>query len=82
MKREPPLVKVLPREPGTKEARYVHLLSGSGDASQQQPAREEPIVPASTTSGSIAHLEDEIAALRDDVAELRRQLDDFRKQFQ
>ena len=25
MKREPPVVKVLPREPGTKEARYAHI---------------------------------------------------------
>src|ERR1700728_869873 len=28
MKREPPLVKMLPRQPGTKEARFAHLLSG------------------------------------------------------
>src|SRR2546428_2957215 len=28
MKREPPLAKVLPRQPGTKESRYAHLLSG------------------------------------------------------
>ncbi len=28
MQREPPLVMVLPRQPGTKEARYAHLLSG------------------------------------------------------
>ena len=28
MQREPPLVTVLPRQPGTKEARYAHLLSG------------------------------------------------------
>ncbi len=28
MKREPPLVAVLPRQPGTKEVRYAHLLSG------------------------------------------------------
>src|SRR5579872_3926767 len=28
MKREPALVAVLPRQPGTKEARYAHLLSG------------------------------------------------------
>ena len=28
MQREPPMVKVLPRQPGTKEARYMHLLSG------------------------------------------------------
>jgi uncharacterized protein len=26
--REPPVVKILPRQPGTKEARYAHLLSG------------------------------------------------------
>ena len=28
MQREPALVKVLPRQPGTKESRYVHLMSG------------------------------------------------------
>src|SRR5271169_3444759 len=28
MRREPPLVKVLPRQAGTKEARYMHLLGG------------------------------------------------------
>src|SRR5215470_8314515 len=28
MRREPPLAKVLPRQPGTKESRYMHLLSG------------------------------------------------------
>src|SRR6202051_4109352 len=28
MNREPPLVKVLARQPGTKESRYMHLLSG------------------------------------------------------
>src|SRR6202162_3432638 len=28
MQREPPLAKVLPRQPGTKESRWVHLLAG------------------------------------------------------
>ena len=28
MQREPPLAAVLPRQPGTKEARYAHLMSG------------------------------------------------------
>jgi len=32
MTREPVLVKVLPRQPGTKEARYIHLLSGDVEA--------------------------------------------------
>ncbi len=32
MEREPPLAAVLPRQPGTKESRYAHLLSGSVEA--------------------------------------------------
>ena len=32
MKREPPLANVLPRQPGTKEARYTQLLSGDVEA--------------------------------------------------
>ena len=28
MEREPALAAVLPRQPGTKESRYAHLLSG------------------------------------------------------
>src|SRR5437764_9656394 len=28
MDRQPPLVRVLPRQPGTKESRYMHLLAG------------------------------------------------------
>ena len=32
MEREPALVAVLPRQPGTKESRYAHLLSGGVEA--------------------------------------------------
>src|SRR5664280_830601 len=32
MEREPSLVAVLPRQPGTKESRYTHLLSGGVEA--------------------------------------------------
>ena len=36
--REPePLVKILPRQPGTKEARYAHLLSGDVEAFEPAP---------------------------------------------
>jgi FdhD protein len=41
MQREPALVKVLPRQPGTKEARYTHLLAGGTEdtvADQRRPA--------------------------------------------
>ena len=31
MQRDPPLAAVLPRQPGTKESRYAHLMSGDID---------------------------------------------------
>ena len=37
MKREPPLAKMLPRQPGTKEARYAHLLSGDVETWAPEP---------------------------------------------
>jgi uncharacterized protein YceH (UPF0502 family) len=80
MKREPPLVKVLPRQPGTKEARYAHLLSGDVEA----PPVETPSPVAATSSSSerIAHLEEEVESLRKEFAELKQQFAAFRKQFE
>ena len=71
MQREPPLVKVLPRQPGTKEARYAHLFSG-------EPAEVTGAVEAIEYAGpgsSMAQMEAEIAALREEVAELRAQVE-------
>ena len=39
MQRKPPLVKVLPRQPGTKESRWVHLLAGDVVVPEAAPAR-------------------------------------------
>jgi uncharacterized protein YceH (UPF0502 family) len=81
MQRQPPLAKVLPRQPGTKESRYVHLLAGDvavGELPQTTTA-------ASRESGDgerIARLEEEVGALRREVAELRDQLERFRRQFE
>src|SRR5690348_5878446 len=36
MRREPPLVRVSPRQPGTKEARYAHTLAGDAAEPEQQ----------------------------------------------
>ena len=71
MQREPPLVKVLPRQPGTKEARYAHLFSGEP---AEVVATVETIESAGTGS-SMAQMEAEIAALREEVAELRAQVE-------
>ena len=89
MKREPPLVKVLARQPGTKEARYAHLLSGDIEEAEAKPAAEPRPILASASGERIAHLENEVAALRKEVAdsqkeiaELRQQFAQFRKQFE
>jgi uncharacterized protein YceH (UPF0502 family) len=82
MEREPPLVMKLARQPGTKESRYAHLLSGE---LEEWSALAEP-QPVASTAGQdddrITHLEVEVQSLRKEVAELRQQLDDFRKQFE
>lgn len=89
--RQPPLVKLLARQPGTKEARYAHLLSG--DVSDPVPPSN---APEDSDSSSAAHeasaggayserlmeLEREVADLRNEVTELKQQLAAFQKQFQ
>jgi uncharacterized protein YceH (UPF0502 family) len=78
--REPSLVAVLPRQPGTKESRYMHLLSGGAPTAEAVPAR----VAGTASAGDcrIAQLESEVGALRKEVAEMREQLAAFRKQFE
>jgi uncharacterized protein YceH (UPF0502 family) len=78
---DPPLVKALPRQPGTKELRYMHLLAG--DVAAWEP---ETVSNASTAvSGDgdrIAQLESEIADLRRELADLKQIVEAFRKQFE
>jgi hypothetical protein len=72
MEREPPLVTVLPRQPGTKESRYAHLLSGNVEAAipaESSVAKSEGIADA-------GH-EERIAKLEAEVAELRKRIDDL-----
>jgi len=81
MKREPPLVKVLPRQPGTKEARYAHLLSGDVEEWDAKSVAEPPLTPASVDGERIAHLEKEVAALRNDVADFQKEVADLKQKF-
>lgn len=81
MRREPPLVKVLPRQAGTKESRYMHLLSG--DVAPVERV-EEVAVDASQkgAAGRISELEDEVRQLKRELETLREQFAAFQKQFQ
>lgn len=65
---DPPLAMQLPRMPGQKETRYVHLLSGEPDLSKLE-------FRVSSTAAASSGLETRIEALELEVAELRKQLD-------
>jgi len=69
MQREPPLVKPLARQPGTKETRYGHLLSGEVETAEAAPVASA----AESANGDdrVTRLGAEIAELRQEVAELR-----------
>jgi uncharacterized protein len=83
MQREPPLVKVLPRQPGTKEPRWVHLLAGDVMVPEAASATSAATQRANNADEDrIARLEGELAALRQEVADLKDQLARFRKQFE
>src|SRR6202140_3209085 len=56
MKREPPLVKVLSRQPGTKEARYAHLLSGDVEVSPPDSAAGVAATSGASSIERIARL--------------------------
>jgi uncharacterized protein YceH (UPF0502 family) len=85
-KREPPLVKVLPRQPGRKEARWAHLLSGDVEV----PTTETEVEATSSSNSSpnvtngerITRLENQITDLEKDISELKEQFAGFRKQFE
>ena len=85
MRREPPLVKVLPRQPGTKESRFMHSLSGdaapAATAEPETSAEREAAVVGGQTE-RITQLEGEVAELRRELETLREQLAAFQKQFQ
>ena len=74
---EPSLAKMLPRQPGTKEARYVHLMSGD------VAAYEPPTMAQESLDGDrMSRLEEEVGELRRKVSDLEQQLASFRRQFE
>lgn len=88
MDREPPLVALLPRQPGTKEARYAHLLCGPVETHEQSPVpatKSATSIQVATDSEAVPRveqLEAKLAHLEKEVADLQRQFAEFRKQFE
>jgi uncharacterized protein YceH (UPF0502 family) len=88
MQRDPPLARVLARQPGTKEARYKQLLAGDvEDAAVADMGVARTPAPAfvhgnSDDSSGIAHLENEVSDLKKEIADLKQEFARFRRQFE
>jgi uncharacterized protein len=75
IEREPPLAALLPRQPGMKESRYAHLLSGGMDELAAQVAAQPAEAEAPERDERIAQIEATVGELKQEVAELRQKLD-------
>ena len=82
MRRDPPLAAALPRQPGTKEIRYAHLLSGPME-SVAAAAPPEPARPgmAAAQDDRVERLEAQVAQLRQDVAQMQAELERLKQLF-
>jgi uncharacterized protein YceH (UPF0502 family) len=92
--REPPVAKILPRQPGTKEARYAHLLSGDlhNDVQNEAQIAVHSDVPmhapqatrerAATHSAAYVQINDErIARLENELSALQNEVADLKQQL-
>ena len=67
--------KRLPRQPGFKEPRHAHLLSGDIEVSEEAAA---PVAAADAGPS----LRDRVAKLEEELEELKRSFEDFRRNFE
>jgi len=68
-----PLVRLLARQPGMKEARFAQLLGAA-------PVEDAPR-PEEHRKDRVGELERQVADLREELAGLRQAFEDFRRQF-
>ena len=73
-----PLVVRLPRQPGQKEGRFAHLLSGEIDLEALAESERTQPVASSRRPG----LEQKVEELAAEVQKLKEQFEQFRKQFE
>lgn len=78
------LATLLPRQPGQKEQRYAHLLSGEPVI----PQVEKPLQPEAARATvmaeneRIAAIESEVALLKEELAVLKQTMVEFKAQFE
>ena len=80
-----PLAMLLPRQPGRKESRYAHLLSGTvkveelAASTAAGPAPEKARITIQAENERIEKLESELSNLRQDMTSLQSQVAELRK---
>ena len=70
-----PFVVQLPKEPGKRDFRYMHLFSGEVDVEALQQSQSSSEAVSSPTSERLKVLEDEVDELKKEVQELKALLE-------
>jgi uncharacterized protein YceH (UPF0502 family) len=83
MRRDEPVIAKLPPQPGQKEARFAHLLSGEINIEELAAASASARMSRSPVDNDrTSALEARVASLENEMAQMRQMFDDFRKQFE
>lgn len=81
--KDEPMVTSLPRQPGQKEARFAHLLSGTPPVEELTEAHvAEKSHRRASDSERFTQLEEQVQTLTEQVASLTTQFEEFKKQFE
>jgi len=75
------MVVSLPRQPGQKEARFAHLLSGEPEIELSETTVEKHPRRANEPD-RVAKLEEQVQTLTQQVENLTTQFEEFKKQFE
>jgi len=76
-----PMVVRLPRQPGQKEVRFAHLLSGEPEI-EASPVGERAVTATPRRIEQRETLEQKVDRLTEEVDKLRAQFEEFKKQFE
>lgn len=79
-----PFVKELPRQPGKKEPRFIHLFSTMiiDSLEVSAPNSAEATVPKNTTADRLSDLEQEVKQLREELSLLKNEFNELKGQLE
>jgi uncharacterized protein len=81
--RDKPLIVRLPRQPGSRESRFTHLLGDPVELEQREVPlhRATSVQQPQAENDKIAKLEEEITSLRLELSELKQQFAEFKREL-